>query len=278
MTVLTGIARRCAVWAGLLSGWAAACFGGEAARAQTTVDLELVLAVDVSWSMDYDEQRLQRLGYVEGFRHPEVIRAIESGGWGRIAVTYVEWAGAELQTTVIPWTLIDGPATAEAFATALQAAPIGRMRRTSISGALGFAATLFSQNEVEGVRRVVDVSGDGANNSGPPVAPVRDELVGQGVVINGLPIMIKESNPSGYFNLPDLDIYYEDCVIGGTGAFIVTVSDPQHFAVAIRRKLVLEIADRAPRPVPVQWQRPEPRIDCMIGERQWRRWRRIDEF
>lgn len=269
---------RRAACAGLLVGLAAAWAAPEAARAQTRVDLELVLAVDVSWSMDHDEQRLQRRGYVEGLRHREVIQAIESGGWGRIAVTYVEWAGSSLQSIVVPWRLIDGAEAADAFAAELQAAPIGRMRRTSISGALSFAATLFDRNEFDGVRRVIDVSGDGANNSGPPVVPVRDALVSQGMIINGLPIMIKEANPSGFFNLPDLDIYYEDCVIGGTGAFIVTVTDPRHFAVAIRRKLVLEIADRAAQVVPVQRQRPEPRIDCLIGERQWRRWRRIDEF
>lgn len=272
----TAICR--AACAGLLFGLAAGVAGPEGARAQTNVDLELVLAVDVSWSMDHDEQRLQRLGYVEGFRHPEVIRAIESGGWGRIAVTYVEWAGADLQKIVVPWALVDGAETAKAFAAELETAAIGRMRRTSIGGALGFASTLFDKNHVDGVRRVIDVSGDGANNSGPPVVPVRDALVGEGMVINGLPIMIKEANPSGFFNLPDLDIYYEDCVIGGTGAFIVTVTDPRHFAVAIRRKLVLEIAEHPAPVVPVQWQRPEPRIDCLIGERQWRRWRRIDEF
>jgi len=258
---------------GLATGGAAS-----AAHAQTPVDLELVLAVDVSWSMDYDEQRLQRQGYVEGFRHPEVIRAIETGGWGRIAVTYVEWAGVERHRIVVPWTLVDGTRTAEAFAAALEAEPVGRMRRTSISGALGFSAGLFGQSGFAGVRRVVDVSGDGANNSGPPVVPVRDELVGRGIVINGLPIMIKELNPSGFFNLPELDIYYEECVIGGTGAFIVTVSDPAHFAVAIRRKLVLEIAGRPASLQPAQWQRPEPRVDCLVGERQWQRWRGINDF
>jgi hypothetical protein len=251
---------------------------GSAAHAQTPVDLELVLAVDVSWSMDYDEQILQRQGYVEAFRHGEVIRAIETGGWGRIAVTYVEWAGAELQRVVVPWTLIDGAAAAEAFAAALDEAPIGRMRRTSISGALRFSGGLFGQSDYEGVRRIVDISGDGANNSGPPVVPERDALVERGIVINGLPIMIAETNPSGFFNLPDLDVYYEDCVIGGTGAFIITVTDLQHFAVAIRRKLVLEIAGRPARLVPAQWQAREPRVDCLVGERQWQRWRGINEF
>jgi hypothetical protein len=272
----------------LVSCWRAACAGfflglstfgaGAAAHAQTPVDLELVLAVDVSWSMDQDEQTLQRQGYVDGFRHEEVVRAIETGGWGRIAVTYVEWAGVDMHRIVLPWTLIDGAETAGSFAAALDAAPISRMRRTSISSALSFSAGLFGQSEFEGVRRVIDVSGDGANNAGPPVALVRDELVGQGIVINGLPIMIKDTNPSGYLDLPDLDIYYEDCVIGGTGAFIVTVTEPEHFAVAIRRKLVLEIAAQPAPVVPVQWQQAEPRVDCLAGERQWQRWRRINEF
>jgi hypothetical protein len=272
---LVGLWR--AVCAGLFLGLST--FGaGAVAHGQTPVDLELVLAVDVSWSMDHDEQTLQRQGYVAGFRHEEVIRAIETGGWGRIAVTYVEWAGVDMHLIVLPWTLIDGAETAEAFAAALEVAPISRMRRTSISSALSFSAGLFGQSEFEGVRRVIDVSGDGANNAGPPVVPVRDELVAQGIVINGLPIMIKETNPSGFFDLPDLDIYYEDCVIGGTGAFIVTVTESGHFAVAIRRKLVLEIAEQSAPVLPVQWQQPEPRIDCLAGERYWERWRRINEF
>ena len=236
------------------------------------VDLELVLAVDVSWSMDYDEQVLQRAGYVAAFRHPEVIAAIESGDWGGIAVTYMEWAGAQSQQVKVPWRLIDGAAAAHALADELATTTISRMRRTSISGALDHSAGLFEGNGFEGMRQTVDVSGDGPNNMGRMVTRARDELLAAGVTINGLPIMIKGNNPGGYFNLRELDIYYEDCVIGGFGAFMITVDDPAQFAEAIRRKLVLEIAAAAPVAVPAQVQSSAPRIDCLIGERQWQQW------
>ncbi len=255
---------------------------GRAAAEPLPVDLELVLAVDVSWSMDYDEQALQRSGYVAALRDPLVIDAITGGGWGRIALTYVEWAGTSLQHTVVPWRLVDSETAAREFADSLEAAPIGRLRRTSISGALQHGAHLFDINAFGGLRRVIDISGDGANNQGPPVTVLRDRLVAEGIVINGLPVMIKTSNPSGYFNVPDLDIYYEDCVIGGPGAFALTVTDPHRFATAIRQKLILEIAGPVPAPdtspariIPAQLVAGEPRIDCLIGEKNWRRWRRM---
>lgn len=243
------------------------------------VDLELVLAVDVSWSMDLDEQQFQRAGYVAAMRDPAVIDAIVGGGWGRIAVTYVEWAGTGLQTIVVPWTLIDSAESAEAFAARLGSVRIGRLRRTSISGALGFAEAYFEANDYAGLRRVIDVSGDGANNQGIPVTVVRDRLVDKGIVINGLPIMIKANNPGGYFGIPNLDIYYEDCVIGGPASFVIPVDDVNRFATAIRQKMILEIAGRQPRIMRVQLARKEPRIDCLIGEKLWREWReRYDEW
>jgi hypothetical protein len=245
---------------------------GAAQPVDEVVDLELVLAVDVSWSMDYDEQILQRAGYIAAFRHPEVIAAIESGDWGRIAVTYVEWAGSGSQQVKVPWRLVDGADTASAFADELAATTISRMRRTSISSALDYVGGLFGGSGFEGMRRTIDVSGDGPNNMGRPVTLARDALLAKGVTINGLPIMIKGSNPGGYFNLRDLDLYYEDCVIGGSGAFMITVDDPSSFAEAIRRKLVLEIASAVPRVVPAQLERPAPRVDCLIGERQWQEW------
>lgn len=245
---------------------------GAAQPLDEVVDLELVLAVDVSWSMDYDEQVLQRAGYVAAFRHPEVIAAIESGDWGRIAVTYLEWAGTLSQQVKVPWRMIDGADTSQAFADELANTTISRMRRTSISGALDFAGTLFANNGFEGMRRTVDVSGDGPNNMGRMVTRARDELLAASVTINGLPIMIKGSNPGGYFNLRDLDIYYEDCVIGGFGAFMITVDDPAQFAEAIRRKLVLEIASDTPLAIPAQARSSAPRIDCLVGERQWQDW------
>jgi len=250
---------------------------GAAAAADAPVDLELVLAVDVSRSMDYEELQVQRDGYVAAFRNSEVIDAINQGVIGSIAVTYVEWAGAFFQQIVIPWRVISGRTDAEAFAAELAAAPLTRERGTSISGGLAFAAGQFDGNQVEGIRRTVDVSGDGANNDGLPVVPTRDELVDKGITINGLPILIRPSRFGGVFDMPDLDVYYEDCVIGGPGAFMLTVDDVDGFEVAIRRKLVLEIAGLPPHLMPAaETFRPPPRVDCLAGEKA--RSRYFDRF
>jgi hypothetical protein len=244
------------------------------ASAQVEVDLELVLAVDISRSMDYDEQQLQRDGYVEALRHPEVMAAIQSGAIGRIAVTYVEWAGPFHQAMVVPWTIVSSPPEAESFAAQVAAAPLVRERGTSISQGLDFAAGLFAHSGAQGMRRAIDVSGDGPNNMGLPVAPMRDRIVAEGITINGLPIMLKSSYAFGPYNIPNLDVYYEDCVIGGPGAFMITVDDPARFAIAIRRKLVLEIAGTVPEPrvMKAATVTPAPRIDCLIGEKQRGRW------
>lgn len=236
------------------------------------VDLELVLAVDVSRSMDYDEQVLQRAGYVGAFRDPEVLRAIRSGPLGRIAVTYVEWAGAGIQKVVVPWTLVEDPASGDAVARLLEAAPLEVFRRTSISDALLFSAAQFPGSGYTGARMVIDISGDGPNNHGVGVVAARERVLDQGIVINGLPIMLKRRTYSGFFDVGDLDLYYEDCVIGGFGAFIVPVTDPREFVSAIRRKLVLEIAGATPSILPAQASRPEDAIDCSIGERLWDNW------
>jgi len=252
-----------------------------AAFGQDYVDLELVLAIDISRSMDLDELKLQRQGYVEAFRHPEVIRAIETGPNGRIAVTYVEWAGSAYQSVLVPWSIVSNQAEAEAFAERIGAAPLERERGTSISHGLDFSAGLFASSGASGLRRAIDISGDGPNNVGPPVAPMRDRVAADGITINGLPIMLKTVTAAGPYNIPDLDIYYEDCVIGGPGAFVVTVDDPARFAFAIRRKLVLEIAGAGPqgppgaagaRVVPVADVRPAPRVDCLVGEKARGRW------
>jgi hypothetical protein len=247
--------------------------GSHAARAQDRfVDLELVLAVDVSGSMDPDEKLLQRAGYVEAFRHPEVIGAITSGENRGIAVTYVEWAGPAAQQVIIPWRLIDGRDAAEALAAELEAAPSVRIRGTSISGALLFSAPLFGANGFQAPRQVIDISGDGPNNMGVPVLPVRDAVVDQGIVINGLPITLKVGGFGG-LRPEELDLYYEDCVIGGPGAFIVSVQDPAQLGDAIRRKLVLEIADRPARVLPAALRAAAaPRIDCLIGEKTRPAW------
>lgn len=240
------------------------------AAAQTPVDLELVLAVDVSLSMDLDEQRVQRDGYIAAFRDAEIQAAITSGPYGRIAVTYMEWAGPGSQSVVIGWTIIDNVTAARAFADKLEATPISRARLTSISAALKFSRDLFAGSGVQGLRRVIDVSGDGPNNSGDPVVPVRDELVAGGVVINGLPIMLNPS-VSTTFDISDLDQYYSNCVIGGSGAFMVPVKALAEFGSAIRRKLLLEISGLGPpaRVIPAQ-NIPADGYDCLTGEKRWR--------
>jgi hypothetical protein len=245
-----------------------------AAAQDIPVDLELVLAVDVSGSMDVEERQLQRDGYVEAFLHPEVIAAISSGMLGRIAVSYVEWAGPKAQTLVMPWRLVDGAEAAEAVATELKQAKSPRIRGTSISAALAFSGALFEDNGYAGSRQVIDISGDGPNNMGPPVVPMREAVLARGIIINGLPVTLR---PGGVYSLPlgMLDIYYEDCVIGGPGAFYISVQAPEQLAEAIRRKLVLEIAGREPELVPVQSAQMAPRIDCLIGEKTRPEW--LDE-
>lgn len=244
---------------------------------RTAVDLELVLAVDVSRSMDPDEQALQRAGYVAAFRDREVLRAIQSGPIGRIAVSYVEWAGAGLQQVILPWTLVQDAASGERVARQLAAAPYDARRRTSISDALLFSAAMFANTTFSGARRVIDISGDGPNNQGVSIVPARERVLEQGIVINGLPIMLKQRQASGFFDVADLDLYYEDCVIGGFGAFIVTVVDPSEFVGAIRRKLILEIAGAQPWIVPAratraQASRGQSATDCLAGEKMWDRW------
>jgi len=238
-----------------------------AAVAGNIVDLQLVLVVDVSGSMDVNEQRVQRDGYVKAFRDPQVLKAIASGPYGKVAVTYVEWSSAFYQLIVLPWRIIGDEEDSLAFATDLEQAPISREGRTSISGALLYAAGAFPISGVDSERRTIDVSGDGANNDGGPVTSARDQIVGQGITINGLPILINPSPMVGGIELSD---YYHDCVIGGPGAFIVSVTDQSQFETAIRRKLILEIATNAtPMPSgiePVQL-RLTPGVDCLAGEK-----------
>jgi len=236
------------------------------------VDVELVLAVDVSYSMDPEEQALQREGYIAGITSREFMQALRSGHHGKVAVTYFEWAGPYDQKIIVPWRLIDGPEAADAFANELARAPYRRASRTSISGALSFAKPLFDGSGYRGFRRVVDVSGDGANNSGTFVTLARDDVLAAGMTINGLPIMLKRPN-AFTMDIDNLDIYYEDCVIGGPGAFVVPIREREQFKEATRTKLVLEIAGRTPQPRLVPVQARAPRISCTIGEQMWRdRW------
>jgi hypothetical protein len=238
----------------------AGAVGAQGAGGAIEVDLELVLAVDVSGSMDEEEHAVQRAGYVAAIRHPDFARAIRTGAYQRLAVTYVEWAGPALQAIVMPWRVIEGEASARAFADELSARPITNIRGTSISGALVYSTALFEGNGYDGLRKVIDVSGDGPNRNGIAVDLARDLAVGRGIVINGLPIMIRPSR-----SFVALDRYYADCVIGGPGAFVLPVRKAEEIAEAIRRKLILDIAARPGSPaIPVQ--APGP-VDCRTGER-----------
>jgi Protein of unknown function (DUF1194) len=242
------------------------------ARDGIGVDVELVMAVDISYSMDFDELKLQREGYAEAIASQEFLNALKQGMHGKVAVTLVEWAGASDQRIVVPWRLIDGAESAQKVAAEMMAAPVRRAFRTSISGALLFSAPLFEGNGFAGIRRVIDVSGDGTNNQGTLVTLARDEVLAKGIVINGLPIMLKEPQP-GSVDIKELDIYYEDCVIGGPGAFVIPIREREKFKEAIRTKLVLDIADRKVEPRVMPASAENPRISCTIGEQMWqRRW------
>ena len=209
---------------------------------QMPVDLELVLAVDVSGSIDREEATLQRQGYLAALIHPKVVQAVRSGPLGRVAIAYMEWAGDRYQRTVVDWGLVEDDGSAQAFAGALAAAPIMTERWTSISAGIDYAVNLLDQNSFAGVRKVIDISGDGYNNSGRPVTAARDEAVAKGITINGLPILNDKPGPGGWPAAVDLDKYYEANVIGGPGAFIVPAQSFETFAQAILNKLILEIA------------------------------------
>ncbi|WP_127900483.1 DUF1194 domain-containing protein [Solirhodobacter olei] len=251
---------------------------GQTAKPEIRVGVELILAVDVSRSIDPIEQTIQRRGYAAAFRSPEVQAAILEGGWGRVAITYLEWGGAANQVVLIPWTLIDSRAAADRFAARIEAEPLTSLSRTSISGAIRYAVRLFDGNGYRGLRRVIDISGDGPNNAGEPVTVARDAAVAQRITLNGLPLMTNTdevTTPFGNWgNIPHLDRYYADCVIGGPGAFSLPVTSWEAFPGAVRRKMVLELAGRMPAPrarvVPAQAEAP---VDCLIGEKMWRqRW------
>ncbi len=249
--------------------------GMSLAQEPVEVDLELVLAVDVSRSMSPMELEIQRRGYAEALGSDEVLRAIQSGFLGRIAIAYVEWAGAGNQRIVVDWTLIETAEDARAVSDAVAFSGVQSMRRTSISEALLFSAEMFEQSPFTSFRQVIDVSGDGPNNQGVIVTSARDQVLERGITINGLPLMTQDGVGPGW-NIENLDLYYAACVIGGPGAFVVPVYDWAQFAQAVRRKLVLEISGLAAQGL-VQAQAAESDdYDCLIGERMWRRTRGLD--
>lgn len=257
-------------WA-LIASFCVLSGGSLAQQFPVAVDLELVIAVDVSYSMDIEEQRVQREGYVNAFRSPEVVRAVLGGPLGRTAVTFVEWGGSAVQ--VVPWTLIDDPQSADQFAEELRRQPIRRISFTSISNALAFARELIRTNQFRASRHVIDVSGDGPNNAGAPVPLARNAAIAEGITVDGLPIMLNAESDQVYF--PNLDEYYRACVIGGDGAFMLKVVDLSDFGHAIRHKLVTEIrginlSEYTPR-LPFETIQYKKTINCLVGEEEQER-------
>lgn len=239
-------------------------------QAQEEVDVEIILAVDVSLSMSPTELEIQRRGYAEALQHETVLKAIHDGVYGRIALAYFEWAGSFSQRVVVPWTSISSAEDAKKVADRLSVDPSNSARRTSISGALDFAGDLFAESPYKGLRRVLDISGDGPNNQGRPVADARDKLVNNGITINGLPLMTSSGYSSSY-DVEELDVYYSECVVGGPGAFTIPVNDWSQFAEAVRRKLVIELADNGmdlgeAKVIRIQARAP---YDCLVGEKRW---------
>ncbi|WP_413720920.1 DUF1194 domain-containing protein [Silicimonas sp. MF1-12-2] len=230
------------------------------------VDVELALMVDVSRSMGPAELEIQRRGYAEAITSDEVVNVILNSFTGSIAVTFVEWAGYGLQREIVPWTLIDSREAAEAVSTQLTADFNYAMRRTSISGAVDYARESIRSNEFEGLRKVIDISGDGPNNDGRPVTEARDIAVEEGLIVNGLPLMTEDS--TSRWGIDDLDVYYWECVVGGPGAFVIPVLDWDDFPLAVRRKLVLELVG-PPDVVLAQGRtgQTEDGYDCLIGEK-----------
>ncbi len=219
----------------------AAAYRPRGARAVEPVDVALVLAVDVSRSIDEDEARLQREGYRTAVSDPVVVEAIRGGMLGSIAIAYTEWAGIEYQRVVLPWIRIAGMQDAQAWAQRLAEAPRVSLSWTSISGAIRHARQVLTECPHEATRRVIDVSGDGVNNSGPPAEDERDRAVAEGTIINGLPI-INDRPTFGRRPPVPLDHYYQESVIGGTGAFMIVAEDFESFGIAVKRKLIREIA------------------------------------
>jgi len=226
-----------------------------------TVDVEIVLAVDVSSSVSVEELAVQRGGYVQALRHPALLQAIRGGPESRIAISYFEWSGRVFDDSVVPWRVIRDRDDIAQFAASIVSLPLRSSHGTSISRALEFATALIGSNDILGARKVIDVSGDGPNTLGPPVAEARDGAISGGITVNGLPILIRPSNL-----VPELDRYYDNCVVGGRGAFLLDVRSPSELSTVIRRKLILEISGSPPPPKFTVVANDEP-IDCLVGEK-----------
>ena len=221
----------------------ALCLAALPARAED-VELELVLMADSSGSIDMAEILFQRQGYADAITDPRVLETIDATAYGRIAVTYVEWAAAGNEDVVVPWTIIDGPESAAMFAEALMIPPRRAFGRNAIGSALLTGKRLIEENDIVGWRKVIDFSGDSANNwNGPSIEDARAEVLAAGIVINGLAIYCRTCNgPSG----TDVARQYEERIIGGPGAFVIEAEGPEQFGEAVIRKLILEISGTIP--------------------------------
>nr|WP_187437281.1 DUF1194 domain-containing protein [Bradyrhizobium rifense] len=242
---------------------------------RAAVDVELVIAVDISYSVDPDDLAAQREGFAKAIVSEEFLRALRAGPVGKIALTYFEWSSTKDQKIIVPWRQIDGPEAAEAVAAEIMKAPIRRGSRTSISSAIRFAMSLFEQTPYRGSRQVIDIAGDGPNSNGDPVAAARDAALQKGIVITGQPVMTNATtpDPTDFQHIDHIDWYYEDCVIGGPGSFVVPITDREHFKEAIRTKLALEVAGHTPERIPAPSAETKPRVLCTIGEKLWQqRW------
>jgi hypothetical protein len=242
------------------------------------VDLELVIATDVSRSIDENEARLQREGVATALRSPYVLAAIRSGFNKKIAIAYIYYLSRDFNEIIVDWRIIKDKISADNFADTLLKHPLTFGRRTSISDALELATRMIQKNDIDGTRRTIDIAGDGPNNHGRLVENVRKEVIALGVTINGLPIINDNDGFGSRFHLPDLDKYYRGCVIGGAGAFLIIAKDFRDFARTIRRKLVFEIALATPPKARVyrtadKYSEPMPtngfnyKKGCDIGER-----------
>ena len=205
------------------------------------VDVELILAVDVSRSVDAEEMELQFRGYANAFRDPRLAESFAGGPIGAVGVTLFTWSDWNIQEHLVPWTRLGSLADCQGFASLIDAAPRRTHLYTSISGAIDFASNLFGQ-KFEGTRRVVDISGDGINNSGRDLTLARQAAVEQGIILNGLAVLDRTPPPAGLMAQQPLDDYYRERVIGGPGAFVMAADGFEAFEPAVRRKIIREVA------------------------------------
>lgn len=227
----------------------------------TTVDVEIVLAVDVSSSVSVEELAIQRAGYIQALRHPALLQAVAGGSQSQIALSYVEWSGRVFDDSVVPWRIIRDNGDIAHFAASIASLPLRSSHGTSISRALDFSNALIESNGIQGARNVIDISGDGPNTLGPPVTEARDRAISNGITVNGLPILINPSNL-----VDELDSYFNDCVVGGRSAFLLDVHSPVELSTTIRRKLIQEISGTMPPPkFTVVADRQS--TDCLVGEK-----------